>query len=168
MTNTTTDSELIRQSVAQYFEATRSGDAYKWADRFADNAVFEDPVGTPLINNDPAKILEFGKKFMAGFETVGLHEEFIHVVGNEAAARWTGRAITKEAKKVRFEGINVFKFKDLRKNNVTASLRATALAEHVRQDIVISRNAGMIRTLRVNASLHYLPSGDAALTFRSQ
>ncbi len=44
------------------------------------------------------------------FETVGLHEEFVHVVENEAAARWTGKGLTKEGKQVRFEGINVFKF----------------------------------------------------------
>ena len=48
------------------------------------------------------------------FETVGLHEEFVHVVGNEAAARWTGKGLTKEGKQVRFEGIfegiNVFEF----------------------------------------------------------
>ncbi len=33
---------------------------------------------------------------MSAFETVGLQEEFVHVVGYEAAARWTGRGLTKE------------------------------------------------------------------------
>ena len=103
------DSESVRKFVAQYFEATRSNNAQKWADRFAENAVVEDPVGTTPIDN-LAKILELGKAFMSGFETVGLHEEFVHVVGNEAAARWTGKGITKEGKQVRFEGINVFEF----------------------------------------------------------
>ena len=102
--------ESVRNFVARYFEATRSGDANQWANCFSNNATFEDPVGTAPINNNPAKILEFGKKFMSGFETVGLYEEFVHVVGNEAAARWTGKAITKKGKKVRFDGINVFKF----------------------------------------------------------
>ena len=126
MTDVNLKPQLVRNFVTQYFEATRSSDAYKWADcflmqslmretpktalhRFADNAIFEDPVGTPPVN-DPQEILEFGKKFMSGFETVGLHEEFVHVVGNEAAARWTRKALTKEGKRVRFEGINVFKF----------------------------------------------------------
>ena len=109
METTIPNSELIRKSVTQYFEATRSGDAYKWAKQFADNAVFEDPVGSPPVN-DPQEILELGKKFMSGFETVGLHEEFVRVVGNEAAARWTGKGTTKEGKQVRFEGINIFEF----------------------------------------------------------
>ena len=66
-------------------------------------------MGTSPLNDSEA-ILEFGKKFLASFETVGLHEEFVHVVGNEAAARWTGRGTTKDGKQVRFEGISVFKF----------------------------------------------------------
>lgn len=109
MTIATSDSDSVHKFVAQYFAATRSNDAQKWASRFAENAVVEDPVGTKVINNS-AEILELGKAFMSGFETVGLHEEFVHVVGNEAAARWTGKGLTKEGKQVRFEGINVFEF----------------------------------------------------------
>lgn len=109
MTTKTIDPELVRNFVAQYFEATRSNDAQKWAERFASNAMVEDPVGTTPIHSS-SEILELGKAFMSGFETVGLHEEFVHVVGNEAAARWTGKGITKNDKQVRFEGINVFKF----------------------------------------------------------
>ena len=106
---TTPDSDSVRKFVARYFAATRSNDAQKWADCFTENAVVEDPVGTTPIDNS-AKILELGKAFMSGFKTVGLHEEFVHVVGNEAAARWTGKGLTKEGKQVRFEGINVFEF----------------------------------------------------------
>ena len=109
MANTTPNPDKVRRSVAQYFEATRSGNAEQWANCFANNAIFEDPVGTPPVQ-DPEKILEFGKKFMSGFKTVGLHEEFVHVVGNEVAARWTGKGTTKEGKQVTFEGINVFQF----------------------------------------------------------
>ena len=109
MTISTPDSDSVRKFVAQYFEATRSNDAQKWASRFKENAVVEDPVGTTPTNNS-AKILELGKVFMSGFKTVGLHEEFVHVVGNKAAARWTGKGLTKEGKQVRFEGINIFEF----------------------------------------------------------
>ena len=101
--------EPVSRFVAQYFEATRSNDAHQWASRFADNATVEDPVGTtPVSNSD--KILEIGNAFMSGFKTVGLHEEFVHVVGNEAAVRWTGRGTTKQGKQVTFEGINIFQF----------------------------------------------------------
>ena len=107
----TIDPNSAGKSVAQYFEATRSKDAQKWASRFAENAIVEDPVGNKPVNNS-TEILEIGKTFLSGFETVGLHEEFVHVIGNEAAARWTGKGVTKEGKRVRFEGINIFKFND--------------------------------------------------------
>ena len=107
----TIDPNLAQKSVAQYFEATRSKDAQKWANRFTENAVVEDPVGTKPLNGS-AEVLEMGKTFLSGFETVGLHEEFVHVVGNEAAARWTGKGVTKEGQRVRFEGINIFEFND--------------------------------------------------------
>ena len=109
MINTTPSPESIRKFVSQYFEATRSNKAQQWASCFANNAIVEDPVGTTPIN-DSEKILELGKTFLSSFETVGLYEEFVHVIGNEAAARWTGRGLTKEGKKVRFEGINIFEF----------------------------------------------------------
>ena len=109
MITKTIDPNLVHQFVAQYFEATRSNDARLWASCFADGATVEDPVGTTPIS-DSNQILELGNAFMSGFETVGLHEEFVHVVGDEAAARWTGRGTTKEGKQVSFEGINVFKF----------------------------------------------------------
>lgn len=102
-------SESVRKFVAQYFEATRSNDAQKWASRFASNAIVEDPVGTTPINSSN-DILELGKAFISAFENVGLYEEFVHVIGNEAAARWTGKGLTKEGKQVRFEGINIFNF----------------------------------------------------------
>ena len=94
MANAIRASELICQSVARYFEATRSNDARQWTSCFSPNAVVEDPVGTTPISNSEA-ILELGETFISTFETVGLHEEFVHVVGNEAVARWTGRGLTK-------------------------------------------------------------------------
>lgn len=109
MTTTSPSPSVIRELVVRYFEATRSNDAQRWASCFAPNAIVEDPVGTtPLA--DPEAILALGQAFSSAFETVGLQEEFVHVVGYEAAARWTGHGLTKEGKRVRFEGINVFTF----------------------------------------------------------
>lgn len=109
MTTTSPSPLVMHEFVVRYFEATRSNDAQRWASCFAPNAIVEDPVGTtPLAA--PETILALGQIFMSAFETVGLQEEFVHVVGYEAAARWTGRGLTKEGKRVRFEGINVFTF----------------------------------------------------------
>ena len=103
------DPEDVHGWVASYFEGTRGGDAARWASAFADGGVVDDPVGTP-VKDTPQAIMQMGKGFLAAFETVGLHESFVHVVGFEAVARWHGRGITRDGQKVTFEGINHFTF----------------------------------------------------------
>lgn len=101
--------EVVRGWVARYFEGTRSGDAQKWASAFAADAVLDDPVGAPP-KTTPEAILAQGEAFLSAFRSVGLHEDFVHVVGNEAVAKWEGRGITMAGEEVRFEGINLFTF----------------------------------------------------------
>ncbi|MEM8780100.1 MAG: nuclear transport factor 2 family protein [Cyanobacteria bacterium P01_G01_bin.49] len=92
-----------------YFQATQSNDAATWAACFATNATVDDPVGSSPIKGKDA-ILERGKEFMANFQMVGLHPEYISVDSLRAAAKWTGRGVTKDGKSVQFEGINFFEF----------------------------------------------------------
>ena len=94
-----------------YFEGTRSGDPVKWASAFADNALVDDPVGTPA-KDTPEAIRKMGEEFLGAFKTVGLYESFVHVVGNEAVARWRGEGTTLDEQDLSFEGINVFEFDD--------------------------------------------------------
>lgn len=101
----------VRSWVKAYFEGTRSGDASTWAGAFAPNAVLDEPVGAPL-KTTPREILEQGEAFLSAFQEIGLYEDFVHVVGNEAVAKWEGRGTTKEGAEVRFDGINVFLFDD--------------------------------------------------------
>ena len=102
-------STVIQQSVAKYFEATRSQDSQIWASCFAQNATVEDPIGSEPITGSEAIIAQ-GEAFLEGFESVGLEEKFLHIVGFEAVTFWIGRGVTKEGKNVRFEGINIFRF----------------------------------------------------------
>lgn len=104
----TTEAET-RAAVATYFEATQSGDAARWADRFTEDAVVEDPVGQSILKNR-ADILNQGKQFIESFEEVGLYPAFVQVAGTRAAAKWNGRGITKDGRRVEFEGINVWEF----------------------------------------------------------
>ena len=101
--------EEVRSWVASYFEGTRSGDASVWASAFAEDAVLDDPVGAPL-KTKPAEILAQGQGFVSAFRDIGLYEDFVHVVGDEAVAKWEGRGITHEGEEVTFEGINIFTF----------------------------------------------------------
>lgn len=102
-------SNNVRSWVANYFKGTRSMDASVWASAFADNALLDDPVGSP-IKDSPEAILEQGRGFVAAFKSIGLHEDFVHVVGNEAVAKWEGRGVTKDGTPIIFEGINHFTF----------------------------------------------------------
>ncbi|MEL6686630.1 MAG: nuclear transport factor 2 family protein [Pseudomonadota bacterium] len=101
----------LKEKVASYFEGTRSGSAAKWMSAFASNAIVDDPVGTPNKTTQ-AEIKAMGEGFLGAFESIGLHEEFVHVVGNEAVARWTGRGRTHDGQDVQFDGINYFEFND--------------------------------------------------------
>jgi steroid delta-isomerase len=97
--------------VDRYFEATQSNDAATWAACFATDATVDDPVSSPPIKGTDT-ILERGKKFMANFQTVGLHPEYVSVDNLRAAAKWTGRGVTKDGRSVKFEGINFFEFNE--------------------------------------------------------
>lgn len=105
------DPEVVHGWVANYFAGTRGGDAARWASAFADDGIVDDPVGTP-VKDTPEAIMQMGEGFLAAFQTVGLHESFVHVVGLEAVARWHGRGITLDGQEVAFEGINHFTFND--------------------------------------------------------
>ena len=48
MATTIPNPELIRQSVARYFEATRSGDARQWASRFLMQSLMGESQGAVI------------------------------------------------------------------------------------------------------------------------
>ena len=95
--------------VERYFKATQSSDAATWTACFATDATVDDPVGSPVIRGTDA-ILKRGKEFMANFQTVGLYPEYVSVDNLRAAAKWTGRGVTKDDRSLKFEGINFFEF----------------------------------------------------------
>ena len=103
--------ETVRGWVSAYFEGTRSMDAMVWASAFSTDAVLDDPVGSTL-KTTPEAILSQGEGFVSAFKSIGLHESFVHVVGNEAVAKWEGRGVTLDGIEVTFEGINHFQFND--------------------------------------------------------
>ncbi|MEM8795757.1 MAG: nuclear transport factor 2 family protein [Pseudomonadota bacterium] len=100
---------LVHEWVQAYFEGTRSMDAKQWASAFASTAVLDDPVGLP-VKDTPEAILTQGEGFVKAFRDIGLFESYVHVVGNEAVAKWTARGVTQDGQTVSFDGINHFTF----------------------------------------------------------
>lgn len=105
------DAATVHGWVESYFEGTRSMDAGQWASAFAPDAVLDDPVGSP-VKDTQEDILAQGEGFVSAFQEIGLHESFVHVVGNEAVAKWQGRGTTPDGVEVTFEGINHFTFNE--------------------------------------------------------
>ncbi|NSX53894.1 nuclear transport factor 2 family protein [Parasulfitobacter algicola] len=105
------DPAIVHEWVETYFEGTRSMDAAKWASAFATDAVLDDPVGFP-VKNTPEAILAQGEGFVGAFQEIGLYESFVHVVGNEAVAKWQGRGTTPDGIEITFDGINHFTFNE--------------------------------------------------------
>ena len=98
--------ELISKVVKAYFAATREMDQKAWVNTFAEDAVSYDPVGGPASEGHQ-KLGEFFQSILGAFKTVGLTENHVFVAGNSAAVKWTGNGVSKQGKKVRFEGIDI-------------------------------------------------------------
>lgn len=99
--------EVVSKAVKAYFSAIRAMDQEAWVNNFAEDAITYDPVGAPPTEGHP-KLREFFQTITAAFKEVGLTEDEMFIAGNGAAVRWTGRGISKQGRKVHFEGIDVF------------------------------------------------------------
>lgn len=99
--------EVVSKAVKAYFAAIRAMDQEAWVNSFAEDAITYDPVGAPPTAGHQ-KLREFFQTITAAFKEVGLTEDEIFIAGNGAAVRWSGRGISKQGRKVHFEGIDVF------------------------------------------------------------
>jgi steroid delta-isomerase len=99
--------EIVSRAVRAYFEALRAMDQQAWVNTFAEDAVNYDPVGA-LPTKGHQKLGEFFQTITAPFKEVGLTEDQIFVAGTGAAVKWTGRGVSKQGRKVHFEGIDIF------------------------------------------------------------
>lgn len=102
--------EQIREAVAAYFAATRAMDREAWVKTFAEDAISYEPGGDPLRGHDAFRAFFDG--ITGAFETVGLQEHEVYVIGNEAAVKWTGAGTGKNGRNVTFAGIDIFEVND--------------------------------------------------------
>ena len=103
--------EIISRAVKAYFAALRAMDQQAWVNTFAEDAVTYDPVGAQPTRGHQ-KLGEFFQTITAAFKELGLTEDDVFVAGDGAAVKWTGRGISKERRKVHFEGIDVFEINE--------------------------------------------------------
>lgn len=103
--------EIIADVVRTYFEALRTGNEQAWVNTFAEDAVSHDPVGAKPIRGHQS-LQEFFQSIVNAFKKVSLTEDQIFIAGDGAAVKWTGRGISKQGRKVHFEGIDVFEINE--------------------------------------------------------
>lgn len=101
--------DTIRQRVAAYYAAIRTGDVDAIVALFAADGAMRDPVGAPAATTDAGRRQIFGG-IKAVFASFGLQEEHVSANPPEAAARWTARGTTHAGKEISFEGISTFVF----------------------------------------------------------
>ncbi|MFI6444181.1 nuclear transport factor 2 family protein [Kitasatospora sp. NPDC050543] len=101
-------SPAMPKSVLQFFTASQQGDADAWADAFAEDALFHDPVGQKPIEGREA-IRAFIKSVLPNFDPfLGLTPLEAHTVGQFVAVSWHGSAVSTTGRPVNWSGINVY------------------------------------------------------------
>lgn len=98
--------DAVSRVVAEYFAAIRAADMEAWVATFAPDAVSYEPGGPPLQGHGALR--QFFQGVTGAFKQVGLSEDQVFVVGQEAAVKWTGRGVGKNGRAVTFEGIDIF------------------------------------------------------------
>lgn len=104
-------SQQIEAIIEDAFAGLISFDAPRLLQHYADDAVVEDPVGTPAMQGKPA-IAAYLASFPTLFNQMKLYSLDIKPGGQEAGVTWRIRFTTKTGKVFFLEGIGWFKFND--------------------------------------------------------
>lgn len=103
--------ETIHTLVQRYFAATRAMDVTAWLACFADNAFSHDPYGGRPVQGKE-ELRNFFLSVATAFKEIGFTENFVTIVGNRAAVKFTARGIGNNGKTAISEGIDIFEFND--------------------------------------------------------
>jgi len=102
-------SEQTEAVIEEVFAGLAAFDVQRVVNNFADDAVVEDPVGTPPIQGKQAIAAYLGT-FPALFSQIKLYSLDIKVCGQETAVKWRLRFTTKTGNVFFLDGIGIFKF----------------------------------------------------------
>lgn len=104
-------SDQSRQVIDAYFTAMSTMNRESWVENFTPDALIYDPVGNP-----PSRAIEDSAKFFGlltmVFARLELTQDFVSIVGTNAAVKWTMQGWAKNGKQGTAEGISVFALKD--------------------------------------------------------
>ncbi|MFI6444177.1 nuclear transport factor 2 family protein [Kitasatospora sp. NPDC050543] len=95
-------------SVLQFFAASQRADADAWAESFAVNAVFHDPVGQPPLHGREAIRARLRSVLPQFRPFIGITPIEAHTVGDLVAVSWRAAAVTRSNRPVNWSGINIY------------------------------------------------------------
>lgn len=101
--------QQIEAAIEDAFAGLVTFDVARVLNHFADDAVLEDPVGTPAMQGKPA-IAAYLASFPTLFNAMKLYSLDIKPGGQEAAVTWRLRFTTKTGHTFFLEGIGHFRF----------------------------------------------------------
>ncbi len=84
-------------------------DVEAWLATFAEDAVSEDPYGSPPLEGKAA-LSQFFNGIASAFETVDMRGDHIFISGNAAAVKFTITGRGKNGRDIVAEGIDIFEF----------------------------------------------------------
>ncbi len=102
-------SAQMEAAIEEVFAGFVAMDVERALSNFADDAMLEDPVGTPAMQGKPA-IAAYLQTFPTLFNQIKLYSLETKVGGQEVAIKWRLRFTKKNNKVFFLEGIGVFKF----------------------------------------------------------
>ncbi len=84
-------------------------DVEAWLATFAEDAISEDPYGSPPMKGKDA-LSQFFNGIASAFETIDMRADQVFISGNAAAVKFTIAGRGKNGRDIKAEGIDVFEF----------------------------------------------------------
>ncbi|KJH69600.1 nuclear transport factor 2 family protein [Aliterella atlantica] len=98
-----------KAAISQYYASLAAMDRDGWLEVLAADAVIYDPVGKPplRVQENSPKFFDLLSRFYKQFAIV---QDYVFIVGQKAAVKWTMRVVAINERTAKAEGISVFEF----------------------------------------------------------
>ncbi len=107
--NDVADRAVMEQTLDVFWTAVSQGDIDSMVSVFAEDAVSQEPYGTPPLEG-PAAIRQFFEGMSGAFQSISFTRDRTHVAGNRAAVAWSADATMADGTAVSFDGVDVVEF----------------------------------------------------------
>jgi steroid delta-isomerase len=103
--------DAIQTAVDGYFATVGAEDTDAFVELFAEDVVFQDPVGTPTLTG-PEGVRKFHIRLQKSWQSLEMTPRATFPRGGRAAVYWTAEGLSGTGKAIRFAGVDVFEVDD--------------------------------------------------------